>query len=98
MNLKINQLLSHLFLSLDLDTDLEPDGARDGAPVAPLLQVVPHVHLTGQRPHLINAPSINQALFFASKDRKYEKEYVDNLKIKTENDLITNKNTTKPEQ
>ena len=42
----------HLFLALDLDTDLESDGAGDGGAVRPLLEVVPHVHLPGQGPHL----------------------------------------------
>ena len=42
----------YLFLALDLHTDLESDGAGDGGSVRPLLEVVPHVHLAGQRPHL----------------------------------------------
>ena len=42
----------YLFLALDLHTDLESDGAGDGGSVRPLLEVVPHVHLPGQGPHL----------------------------------------------
>ena len=42
----------YLFLALDLHTDLESDGAGDGGSVRPLLEVVPHVHLAGQGPHL----------------------------------------------
>lgn len=44
--------LEYLFLALDLDTDLQPDGAGHGGPVGPLLQVIPDVHLAGQGPHL----------------------------------------------
>ena len=42
----------YLFLALDLHTDLESDGAGNGGSVRPLLEVVPHVHLAGQGPHL----------------------------------------------
>ena len=45
-------ILPHLLLPLDLNADLQPDGARHGRLVGPLLQVVPHVHLAGERPHL----------------------------------------------
>ena len=43
---------SHLLLPLDLHTDLQPDAARDGGAVRPFLQVIPDVHLAGERPHL----------------------------------------------
>ena len=42
----------HLFLSLDLDADLQPDGSRHAGLVRPLLQVVPDVHLARERPDL----------------------------------------------
>lgn len=42
----------HLLLALDLHADVQPDGARHGRLVRPLLQVVPHVHLAGERPNL----------------------------------------------
>jgi hypothetical protein len=45
-------VFSDLFLALDLDADVEPDGAGDGRLVCAFLQVVPHVHLAGQRAHL----------------------------------------------
>lgn len=41
-----------LLLSLDLHTDLQPDGARYGRLVGSLLEVVPHVHLARERSHL----------------------------------------------
>ena len=48
----LSRLSTDLLLALDLDADLESDGAGHGGPVRPLLEVVPHVHLPGQRAHL----------------------------------------------
>ena len=45
-------VFSYLFLALNLDTDVEPDGAGDGRLVCAFLQVVPHVHFAGQSAHL----------------------------------------------
>ncbi len=42
----------YLFLSFNLDADLQPDGSGHARLVRPLLQIIPDVHLTGQRPHL----------------------------------------------
>ena len=44
--------MPHLLLALDLDADLQPDGARHRGPVGPLLQVIPDVHLAREGPHL----------------------------------------------
>ena len=44
--------MTDLLLSLDLDADLQPDGAGHGRLVGALLEVVPHVHLAGKRAHL----------------------------------------------
>ena len=44
--------MTDLLLSLDLDADLQPDGAGDGRLVGALLEVVPHVHLARERAHL----------------------------------------------
>ena len=44
--------MTDLLLSLDLDADLQPDGAGNGRLVGALLEVVPHVHLARERPHL----------------------------------------------
>ena len=45
-------LVTDLLLSLDLDANLQPDGAGHGRLVGALLEVVPHVHLARERAHL----------------------------------------------